>query len=134
MSHKTAIKLFHIQSQSDFKMHRAVAKGNEISLQTINLVEEPLTPRQLFQLSTNFEGGLKGLVDTSSEAYKNELKSRNYSDQELLEILVKNPKLLKLPIIAYQKETHICNKARDILKFSSLSPNINSHDHSTSVK
>lgn len=133
MSSQPTVTLYHVQNDSDLKMHRAIAKGNDIALQTIDISEEPLTPRQLFQISNRYEGGLNGLMDKGSKAYQAELKGHDFSNQELLEILVKKPELLKLPIIVHQKETYICNKPRDILKFSSVNPKIDSYDHTTNI-
>lgn len=133
MSKKPTITLYHVQKEDDLKKHKAIAVGNSIALQTINIAEEPLTPRRLYQLSNQFDGGLRGLLNEESERFQKKLEGHDYSDQELLKILVKKPQMLKLPILELENKTHICTKARDILKFSSSSANINAYNHDENV-
>jgi arsenate reductase-like glutaredoxin family protein len=133
MSNQPTITLYHVQEDSDLKKHKAIAQGNSITLRTINISEEPLTPRQLFQIAEQFEGGLEGLINKESEQYKEELKDHDYSDKELLNVLVKKPQMLKLPIVEYGNKAHLCEKARDILKYSSATPKINAYSHDENV-
>ena len=67
--------------------------------QIIEYLKEPLTAKQLEQILLKTGKKPFDFVRKQEEDYKKELKGKEFTDHEWVEILTKNPKLLERPIV-----------------------------------
>ena len=91
------------------------AKGLGINI--INyLKDEPLTEESITRLIAKL--GIKPfeLVRTQEDFYKTELKGRTFSDHEWIGILVKNPQLIKRPVIETETAAIIGDPVEEVNK------------------
>lgn len=57
-----------------------------------------LTERQWAEIAEEMDVSIRKLVDNNSEKYLTELKDGDYSDEELLKLMVQNPEIIQTPI------------------------------------
>ena len=65
-----------------------------------------LTETQLKELADNMHVETMGLLDKNDSLYMDKIKHRDYSDEELLKIMRKNPSLIKTPIARVDKHVY----------------------------
>lgn len=60
----------------------------------------------------------KDLLNKSDTFYQDNIRGRDFADEEWLSLLKKNPQLLKAPIAMYRGNVVLCQTPTDILKLS----------------
>ncbi|GAA0497015.1 transcriptional regulator Spx [Salinibacillus aidingensis] len=77
---------------------------NEIAFVERNILHKPLTVSEIHNILRMSEDGTDGIMATRSKAYKDlNLNLDELSLQELIELIHRQPKLLKSPIIVDEK-------------------------------
>jgi arsenate reductase-like glutaredoxin family protein len=108
----------------------ALAKGNKIDLQLVDLRKIPLSETQLQQLIQEFDGKAEALLDRQSEDFKLLALDEKALDQNgLLKILEENQTLLKTPLISAGGTLKILNQVRSILHYQNTEPQIDPYNH-----
>lgn len=80
------------------------------------LKDEPFTVQTLSSLIEKLDLSPVELVRTQEDFYKTELKGKPFSNQEWMEILVKNPQLIRRPIIETDHTAIIGEPTEEIRK------------------
>ena len=72
-----------------------------IEFELINVKKEPLTIDELKDLE--YKLGIDVLVNARGTTYRNlELKDKNHSTEEMLQVLLENQSMMKRPILVYE--------------------------------
>lgn len=93
------IKIFHNPrcSKSRAGLDYLKSKGGEFEI--IDYLKTGLTEEILHQILQRLNVKPIELVRTQEEYFKQQLKGKIFSDEEWIQIIIENPKLLKRPII-----------------------------------
>lgn len=67
-------------------------------------LKEPLTPEELKEIMEMTGLEAYELIRTREEAYRQNLKGKNLSPEEWMQVILENPKLLKRPIVLRGKK------------------------------
>ena len=78
-------------------LHYLQSKGVEI--QVIEYLKNPLTKEDFKMILMKLNKKPGEIVRKQEDYYKKELKNKDFTDEEWLQILVENPKLMQRPII-----------------------------------
>lgn len=74
-----------------------ISKTNDYEI--IYYLRDGISKKEIEEMVMKLHIPPKELVRTNEDIFKRELKSGNFNDNEWIQILVENPKLLKRPII-----------------------------------
>ena len=67
--------------------------------QIVEYLKNPLTEEELKKLLMLLNKKPQEMVRTQEAVYKQQFKGKNFTDDELVKIMVENPKLIKRPIV-----------------------------------
>lgn len=73
------------------------SKTDEIEI--VEYLKEPLTQKQWTEVFEKLDLKPSEMLRKQEEAYKKELKGKDFSEKEWIEIFTENPKLIQRPII-----------------------------------
>jgi arsenate reductase len=76
-------------------------KTKGLDFEVIEYLKTGLTIEMLQQLLQRLNVKPVELVRTQEDYFKQQLKGKNFSDEEWIQIIVENPKLLKRPIVIH---------------------------------
>lgn len=65
----------------------------------VKYLDTPLNAEELKQILKKLDMKPIDLIRKTEEAYKNEIKGKDFSDYELIEAMAANPKLIERPIV-----------------------------------
>jgi len=89
--------------------------GAEITVRLY--LEHPLSRDELKVLQGHLDLPVNEWIRTQDKEYKNMIKGRNFSESEMLDLLVQQPKLMQRPIVKFGKRAVV---ARDIEALTSF--------------
>jgi arsenate reductase-like glutaredoxin family protein len=92
------VQVFGVKSSAATRAAERFFKERGVKLQIVDLKQKPMAPGEIRRFVEKF--GLTGLLDTESKEYANAgLKYLKLSDEQLLEKIEAEPKLLRLPLV-----------------------------------
>lgn len=111
------LQIWHNPSCSKSKDAKSLIENKNISMDIRNYLENPPTKEELVAVLEKLNLSAKDIIRTKEDIYK-ELNLENISNEdELIEIIIKNPILIERPIIILGNKAVI---ARPIEKLSEL--------------
>ncbi|MGK7390220.1 MAG: arsenate reductase family protein [Candidatus Cyclobacteriaceae bacterium M2_1C_046] len=114
--HPNELYIYYDPATNTGKQCRAYAKSISNNVNEVNCRNIKLTTT-LWKDIVNMLGlRPKDLLDRSNPEYQEKIAGNTFTMTGWLEILVKNPQLLKAPIAIYQNKAVLCNKPTDILR------------------
>lgn len=96
VSENEIILFYNPQSPSGSKT-LAYAKGEGFALRDVDIIKNQFTGTQLEELAERLQVSIDGLVNKEHSDFEN-YKTNDFSDDDWIKILRKNPKLIKEPI------------------------------------
>ena len=91
-----------IPNCNTIKKTKTWLESKEVEFEFINVKKEPLTKDELAELE--FKVGIDVLVNKRGTTYKKlELKDKELSADEMLDVLVENQSMIKRPVIIYEE-------------------------------
>lgn len=79
-------------------------------------LQEPLSKAELKDLLMKLDKKPTDIIRTQEEIYKKQFKGKNYTDDEWLEVIVENPKLLQRPIVEKEYKAVLAQPPENIDK------------------
>lgn len=89
-------------------------KNKTINIEIVEYLKEPLTKDTLSNIIKKLHVKPFDLVRTQEDYYKKELKGKTISDEEWIDILVHNPKLLQRPIVVNDNKACLAQPPENI--------------------
>ncbi len=74
-------------------------KTQTSDIEIVDYIGNGISPTVLKKLTQQLNLKITDLIRTQEDIYKKQLKGKNFSDEEWLQIISENPKLLKRPIV-----------------------------------
>ena len=93
------LKIYHNPRCSKSRKGLDYLKSKTSEFETCEYLKEGLTEQDLREILLKTNMKPHDLVRTHEEIYKKELKGKKFTDDEWIDIIVENPKLLHRPII-----------------------------------
>jgi len=92
------VQIFGVKGSSATRAAERFFKERRIQIQIVDLNQKTMAPAEIRRFTDRF--GLANLLDTESKAYQDAgLKYLRVTDQDLLDRVAKDPKLLRLPLV-----------------------------------
>ncbi|GCC50005.1 glutaredoxin [Chryseotalea sanaruensis] len=109
--------LYNPQSNSG-KQTKAMAKDICSNINEIDALHEKLIPTYWKEVVTMLGISPAELLDKSHPDYASKVGENSYTMEGWLEVLARNPQLLKAPIAIYNKRAIFCETPTDIMKLA----------------
>jgi len=77
----------------------AYLTDNNIAHSVVDYLKQGLTEANMKEILLKLHLSPSEIVRTQEEVYKKELKGRQFNDDEWIQIIIENPKLLQRPIV-----------------------------------
>ncbi len=93
------LKIYHNSRCKKSRSGLEYLKNKNIDFEIVEYLKAPLSVEQLTALID--KTGLKpfDMIRTQEDFYKKEMKGKEFSDEDLVNLMVENPKLIKRPIV-----------------------------------
>lgn len=92
------VQIFGVKNSAGTRAAERFFKERGVPIHFVDLKQKPMAPGEIKRFIDRF--GLGGLLDTESKFYLDAgLKYLRVSDQELLQRIEKEPRLLRLPLV-----------------------------------
>ena len=113
---KNKITIYHNPKCSKSRKALEIIKSKNIEPTIILYLVNKLSKAEVKNLLSKLGLSIRGIQRTGEEEFKNnDLKNENLSDDELLEFLIKFPKLLQRPIVVKNSKAVIGRPPENIL-------------------
>jgi len=93
------VQIYHNPRCSKSRAGLDYLKAKIVDFEVIDYLKTGLTVEILLQILQRLNVKPIELVRTQEDYFKQQLKGKNFSDEEWTQIIIENPKLLKRPII-----------------------------------
>jgi len=93
------MKIYHNPRCSKSRTGLAYLQTKNIEFEVIDYIKTPLTEEDLNKILMLLNKKASEMVRAQEEMYKKELKGKNFTEEEWIKIIVKNPRLLQRPIV-----------------------------------
>lgn len=93
------IKVLHNNSCSKSRCVLEYLDEHGVPFEIIDLIEEPLTAAEIRTVLKKLGIGVHSLVRKEDALYLEKFADRDYSDDELIDILAANPSLIQRPVL-----------------------------------
>ena len=105
------IKIFHNPRCSKSRAGLEYLKTKTADFEIIDYLKTGLTKETLQQIIQRLNVKPVELVRTQEDYFKQQLKGKIFSDEEWIQIIIENPKLLKRPIIVNKYKAVLADPA-----------------------
>lgn len=113
---KNEIKfLYNSNSLSDKEAYGYVLTLENYKINELDVYNNDLTPTQLSELAKKMNVKVIDLFDEKSDFFKENIKGKDISDHDLLDILVEEKSALKTPILITNSSVKVIEYAREII-------------------
>lgn len=93
------VQIFGVKNSQETRAAERFFKERRAQIQIVDLKVKPMAPGEIRRFTDKF-GGLQALLDVEGKSYVDAgLKYLRVTEQELLERIERDPKLLRLPLV-----------------------------------
>jgi arsenate reductase len=114
--HPNELYLYYDPGTSSGKMVRAYSRSVNNNINDFNIHRVRLTTTIWKDILNILELRPKDLLDKSHPEYQEKIRGNKFTMTGWLDVLVKNPHLIKAPIAIHQGRAVLCIKPTDVLK------------------
>ncbi|RMC24946.1 MULTISPECIES: transcriptional regulator SpxA [unclassified Lactobacillus] len=112
------VNLYISPSCTSCRKAKAWLKKHNIDYKERNIFSEPLTKEELIQILRMTENGTEEIISTRSRAFQQlKINLDNLSIDQLLDLVEKNPSLLRRPIIMDDRRLQVGYNEDEIRRF-----------------
>ncbi len=98
------LKIYHNNRCKKSREGLEILKNSGKDFEIIEYLKEPLSEKQLEALLEKLKMTPIELVRKNEKVWKEKYKGKDLSDDELIRIMVNNPKLIERPVVETEKE------------------------------
>jgi len=117
-THPTELYFYHNSAQVIDKQTLAYAYSIARYINQIDVVKEKITTTQWNSMLIKLNLRAKDLLNKAHPEYQSKIAGRNWDEESWLNILVRNPHLIKSPIAILRNKAILCKTPSDILKLN----------------
>lgn len=89
-------------------------EDKKVDFEIVEYLKTPFTRESFIKLLAKLNKKPAEIVRTQEDEYKEKLKGKKFNDQEWIEILLENPKLIQRPIVVKDYKAVIGNPVEEI--------------------
>ena len=109
--------LYHNPKCSKSRKALEIIENQNINTKVILYLKDKLTKSMLKQILDLSGLSVRDIIRSNEKEYKdNNLDNLNLSQDEILELIIKHPKLLQRPVLVYNNQAIIGRPPEDVLK------------------
>ena len=109
--------LYHNPKCSKSRKALEIIENKNINTKVILYLKDKLTKSMLKQILDLSGLSVRDIIRSNEKEYKdNNLDNLNLSQDEILELIIKHPKLLQRPVLVYNNQAIIGRPPEDILR------------------
>lgn len=112
---KTMLKIYHNPRCKKSCEGLRFLQDKNIAHETVKYLEKGLSKSELQEMILKLNCKVLDLLRTQEDYFKKELKNKNFTDNELIQIITENPKLLKRPIVVGKYKAVFAQPAEKIV-------------------
>lgn len=98
------ITIYHNPRCSKSREGLGILKDSEVEFQVRDYIKEPPSKEELQDVLDKLHKVPIEIIRTDEKIWKENYKGRDLNDEELIEIMIKHPKLIQRPIVVSDKE------------------------------
>ena len=110
------ITLFYHSRSNRAKQTLAYARAEGLPILQIDILKTPLTGTQIAELVDRLGMEIKDLVNQEHPAYTKHFEHHDFSEEDWIKMIKKNPQIMKQPIALRGKLTILVETPTDIIK------------------
>ena len=110
------ITLFYNSKSSRAKQTLAYARAEGFPVEEVDLLKTPLTGTQIVELADRLNLEVRDLVNQEHPSYKRHVEPHEFSAEDWIKFIRKNPEVMKQPIALRGKLTILVETPSDIIK------------------
>ncbi len=115
-THQDEIMIYCDPESSVGKKVLAYAKGNAPHIKEINYFKNPLSPSMMRALLKQLDLRPKDLLNRAHPYYQENIRGRDFNAEGWLNILIRNPQLIKAPIAVRGQKAILCDNPVNVLQ------------------
>ncbi|WP_456379223.1 arsenate reductase (glutaredoxin) [Lutibacter sp.] len=93
------MKIYHNPRCSKSRQGLAILENSKLNFEVIKYLETPATKKELLEIIKLLKISPIDLVRKNEAIWKDNYKGKNLSNSEIINAMVKNPKLIERPIV-----------------------------------
>lgn len=101
------IKIYHNPRCSKSRQGVAILEESNVEFETIKYLDQTLTKDELVEIISLLEIKPIELVRKNEKIWKESFKSKELTDDEIINAMIENPKLIERPIVVNNKKAVI---------------------------
>ena len=110
------ITLFYNSNSRRAKQTLAYARAEGLPVEEIDLLKTPLTGTQIVELADRLQLEVRDLVNQEHPSYKRHFEPHEFSTEDWIKLIRKNPGVMKQPIALRGSLTILVETPSDIIK------------------
>jgi len=110
------MKIYHNPRCSKSRQTLAILESKTTNFEIINYIKHPLTYKEIELILIKLKISPIELVRKTGKIWKENYKTKNMTDNEIITIMIENPKLIQRPIIVTNEKAIIGRPPENILK------------------
>ncbi|WP_035719986.1 arsenate reductase (glutaredoxin) [Francisella sp. W12-1067] len=96
------MKIYHNPKCSKSRQAKQILDQQDVNYDVHSYLDNPLSIEELKGLLKKLKLSIRDIIRTKEELWKENFKDNEYSEDQLIEIVAKNPRLLERPIIEHK--------------------------------
>ena len=109
------MKYYHNPRCSKSRQGIALLDSNKINYDVIEYLKNPLNKNELIDILEQLDMNPMDLIRKGESAYKEKIKGKNLNDNQIIEIMVDEPKLIERPILVNKGKAVIGRPAENLM-------------------
>jgi len=93
------MKIYHNPRCSKSRQTLQIIKDAGVNVEIIDYLKDIPTKEELLKILNQLNLKAKDIVRQGEQLYKEKLKNKNFSEEEWIQIMIENPKLIERPIV-----------------------------------
>ena len=110
------MKIYHNPSCSKSRICLDVLNEQKLDFEVVTYIKSPLTKTQLEDLLLKLQLKPSELVRKNESVFKESAKLKALTEQEILQLMVENPKLIERPIVLKNAKAVVARPTERILE------------------
>jgi len=108
--------IYHNPKCSKSRQALAILQGKKVRIKVINYLEFPPSFKEIKEMVDKLGMRVQNIIRTQEDIYRQRYSNKKFSDEEWINILVKNPVLIQRPIIVCGDKAVIGRTPEEIVK------------------
>ncbi|MDP4039646.1 MAG: ArsC/Spx/MgsR family protein [Candidatus Pacearchaeota archaeon] len=111
------LKIYFNPQCSKCKIAKNHLEKNNCKFQIINYLEKPITKKDIKEILQKGSLTINDILRKNEPEYQEHIKSKNLSENQIIEMIIKHPRILQRPIIISKDKAIIARDEKSLKQF-----------------